>query len=299
MITLTTANNALKDVYLGVLSNQLNDNIDCVLGKIAQTTSDVRGKEIIVLTYINGKQYQLKSELANIYGKVEISDKAIRASQNSAGAFVNLLNDEIEQLMLNTSRQITNAFYGEDKPHEYMTEQEKKAYKPLVFNGLRYLFDDKEKLLYGVDRQEIKPITKTISKFDDASIQEIIDDCNEDVNFIICSQKTKRQYQEYLNNNHRNIELIEMNGDFKCIAFNGIIPIVANKNVPDNEIYLINTDDFKLHQLCDWRWIEGEDGSVLRQVPSKPIYSAQLVKYANYICEQPQKQIKVIIGETK
>ena len=295
MVTLTTANNALKDVYLGVLSNQLNDNIDCVLGKIAQTTSDVWGKEIIVLTYINGKQYQLRSELANLYAKLEISDKAIRASQNSVGAFVNLLNDEMEQLMLNTSRQITNAFYGEDKPHEYMTEQEKKVYKPLVFNGLRYLFNDKERLLYGVDRKEIKPITKTISKFDDTSIQEIIDDCNEDVNFIICSPKTKRAYMEYLSNNRRNVELMEFNGGFKCIAFNGIIPITTNKNIPDNEIYLINTDDFKLHQLCDWRWIEGEDGSILRQVPCYLKYSAQLVKYANYICKQPQKQIKIVL----
>lgn len=295
MITLTTVNNVLKDVYLDILSNQLNNNIDCVLGKIAQTTSDVWGKEIIVLTYINGKQYQLKSELANLYAKLEISDKAIRVSQNSTSVFVNLLNDEMEQLMLNATRQIINAFYGEDKPYEYMTENEKKAYNPLVFNGLRYLFDDKEKLLYGVDRKEIKPITKSISKFDDASIQEIIDDYNEDVNFIICNQKAKRQYQEYLNNNRRNIEIIQMNGGFNCIAFNDIIPIVANKNVPDNEIYLINTDDFKLHQLCDWRWIEGEDGTILKQVPCYPKYSAQLVKYANYICKQPQKQIKIIL----
>ena len=295
MVTLTTADIALKDIYLGVLSNQLNNNIDCVLCKIEQTTSDVYGNEIVVLTHINGKQYQFKSELANIYAKLEISYKAIRVSQNNAGAFVNLLNAEIEQLLLNTSRQITNAFYGEDKRHEYMTEQEKKAYKPLVFNGLKYLFDDKEKLLYGVDRKEIRPKTKTISELNNVSIQEIIDDCNEDINFIICNPKTKRQYQEYLNNNHRNVEIIKINGGFNCIAFNGIIPIVANKNVPDNEIYLINTDDFKLHQLCDWRWIEGEDGSILRQVPSQPIYSAQLVKYANYICKQPQKQIKVII----
>lgn len=299
MISLTTANNALKDVYLGVIANQLNTNVDVVLGKIKQTTNDVWGKEIIVLTHINGKEYQLKSELANIYGKIEITDKAIRVSQNSAGAFVNLLNDEIEKLVLNTSRQITNAFYGEDKPHEYMTKEEKMAYKPLIFNGLKYLFDDNEKLLYGVNREEIKPITKTINTFDDASIQEIIDDYNENVNFIICSPKTKREYMEYVSNNHRNIELMEFSGGYKCIAFNGIIPIATNMNVPDNEIYLINTDDFKLHQLCDWRWIEGEDGSVLRQVPCYPKYSAQLVKYANYICKQPNKQIKIVLGEKK
>ena len=66
MVSLETANNALKSGYLDVLRNQLNDNIDCVLGKIAQTSKDIWGKEIWTLTYINGKHYQLKSELANI-----------------------------------------------------------------------------------------------------------------------------------------------------------------------------------------------------------------------------------------
>ena len=56
MISLQTANNALKDAYLDVIANQLNTNVDVVLGKIVQTTNDVWGKEIIVLTHINGKR---------------------------------------------------------------------------------------------------------------------------------------------------------------------------------------------------------------------------------------------------
>lgn len=294
MVSLETANNALKNVYLDVIANQLNCNIDCVLGKIQQTSKDIWGKEIIVLTDINGKHYQLKSELANIYGKIEITDKAIRVSQNSAGAFVELLNAEMENLIREIGRQLTNAFYGEDKPHDYMTEDEKKAYQPLVFNGLKYLFDESEPLLYGVDRKEIAPITKTIDKVDDMTIQELIDDYNEDVDFIICSHKTKREYQEYLNSNRRNIKIMEMSGGFKCISFNGLIPIVANRNVPDNETYLISSKDFKLHQLCDWQWLGDSNYNVLRQHPTKPLYTAQLVKYANYICEQPQRQIKII-----
>lgn len=295
MISLETANNALRSVYLEVLRNQLDFNICPLLSKIEQTSRDVFGKEIIALTTINGKQYQLRSELANIYGKIEITDKAIRCSQNSSGAFVNLLNDEMENLLKETSRQITNAFYNEDKPHDYMSEDEKKAYMPLVLNGLKYLFDDSEPLLYGIDRKEIAPITKTIDKFDNTKIQELIDDYNEDVNFIICNQKTKREYQEYLSENQRNIEIITMQGGYKSIAFNGIIPIITNRNVKDNEIYLINTNDFKLHQLCDWEWLASENSNILRQHPTKPIYTAQLVKYANYICHQPQKQIKIIL----
>ena len=49
MVTLTTAQNALKSVYLNVLSEQLNINSNAFLSKIKQTSKDVFGKEIIKL----------------------------------------------------------------------------------------------------------------------------------------------------------------------------------------------------------------------------------------------------------
>ena len=297
MISLQTAENVLRDVYLGILGNQLNCNNCPLLGKIKQTSSDVYGKEIFVLSRINGKQYQLRSELADIYGKIEITDKAIRCSQNSAGAFVNLLNAEMENLIKETGIKITNAFYNEDKPRDYMTEDEKKAYTPLVLNGLKYLFDDSEPLLYGVDRKEIMPITKNIDKFDPIKIQEIIDNNNDEVNVIVCSAKVKRDYMQYMSEHRQNIEIIECDGGFKCLQFNNYLLMVQAK-IPDNEIYLLNTEDFKLHQLCDWEWISDENNKILKQHPTKPVYTARLVKYANYICHQPQKQIKVVIGES-
>lgn len=35
------------------------------------------------------------------------------------------------------------------------------------------------------------------------------------------------------------------------------------------------------------RWLEGEDGKVLKQVAGKPVYTATLVKYAELICNRP------------
>ena len=46
MVTLSSAENALKSVYLGVVANQLNVNANPLLGKIKQSTKDVWGKEI-------------------------------------------------------------------------------------------------------------------------------------------------------------------------------------------------------------------------------------------------------------
>ena len=69
MISLITANNALKDVYLRVIANQLNTNVDVLLGKIKHTSSDVWGKNIIKNIWINGKMLTLKEEL-----KQEVND---------------------------------------------------------------------------------------------------------------------------------------------------------------------------------------------------------------------------------
>jgi hypothetical protein len=53
-----------------------------------------------------------------------------------------------------------------------------------------------------------------------------------------------------------------------------------------------------LHQLCDWRWLEGDDGKVIKQVANKPVYKATLVKYADMICDRPNSQA-IISGITE
>ena len=40
MVTLQTADNALKEVYLGVVADQLNTSVNPLLAKINQTTSE-------------------------------------------------------------------------------------------------------------------------------------------------------------------------------------------------------------------------------------------------------------------
>lgn len=118
MVTLTSAENALKTLYLGVVAEQLNTAVNPLMAKIEQTTSDVWGKEIRKLAPfgINGgigagsedgalpvagsnNYAQFVLTLKNLYGTIELSDKAIRASQNNSGAFVNLLDAEMEGLI--------------------------------------------------------------------------------------------------------------------------------------------------------------------------------------------------------
>lgn len=384
MVSLTSASNALKNVYLGVVANQLNVNANPLLGKIEQSTKDVWGKKIIKLAPygINGgigagtetgtlpiagenKYVQFSSELKNLYGKIEISDKAMRASQNSAGAFVNLLNSEMEGLIKASSFNFGRMLYGDGSGLlatvsaynsstkvvtcdsvrnliEGMTvdiyngsspvtngtglrityvdranKQIKLAFgaseptiaatytlyvqnsKGLEITGLGAIFSDSA-TLYGLTRADypwLSPYTSsTETEISDDVIQGALDALEETggstANFITCSPTVRKAYQKYLSYFRRNIDVMELAGGYKAITYNGI-PVYADRFVADDTMYVLNTDEFTLHQLCDWKWLEGEDGRVIKQNANYATYSATLVKYADLICNKPNAQGKI------
>lgn len=132
MISLTTAQNALKNVYLNAVSEQLNFHSDPIFAMIKQSSADVYGKNIIKLVPygINGgvgsgtedgalppcketHYVNFTSTLKNLFGTIEITDKAIRASANDEGAFVNLLSAEMESLLAASKFNLERMFYGD------------------------------------------------------------------------------------------------------------------------------------------------------------------------------------------
>ena len=389
MVTLSTANNALKEVYLGVLSNQLNTSINPLLAKINQTTSDVWGKEIrkIAPYGINGgigagsesgelpipaenNYEQFILTLKNLYGKLEISDKAIRASENSTGAFVNLLTAEMEGLIKASSFNFGRMLYGDgsgklatildNNTNTITVDSTKNLIEGMVvdilspsgsvlkstlritsinkstntitlsnLNLTANTYKDAENILcvqgsynneitglgaifnstgniYGLSRENhnwLIPYMKDISNnsqtqsITDITIQNAIDELDESadskIDFIVCSSGVKRNYQSYLASYRSNINILELEGGYKAISYNGI-PLISDRFAPANTMYLLNTSEFNLHQLCDWQWLESEDGRVIRQTPDKPTYQATLVKYADIICNKPSGQAKII-----
>ena len=385
MVSISSANEALKSVYLGVVANQLNINANPLLGKIKQSSQDVWGKEIIKLAPygINGgigagdetdplpkaagnNYVQFKTSLKNLYGKIEISDKAIRASANNAGAFVNLLNDEMEGLIKASSFNLGRMLYGDgtgllgtttkvySNSEKYLQMDDVRNFiegmvvdiynadsKIEDASGYRVTFVDRtnkriyldfessfsasiasgskiyvqnskgyeitglgaifgaDATLYGLTKSEypwLNPyVSNTATEISDILIQDAIDFLEQasgsEVNFISCSTKVRRAYQDYLTKFRRNIDVCELSGGYKAITYNGI-PVVADRFVEDGTMYLLNTNDFTLHQLCDWKWLEGDDGKVIKQNAGYPTYSATLVKYADLICDRPNGQDK-------
>lgn len=382
MVTLNSAENALKSVYLGVVANQLNINANPLLTKIKRSNKDVWGKEIRKLAPygINGgigagsetgslpaaagnSYVQFVADLKNLYGKIELSDKAIRASQNNIGAFVNLLSDEMEGLVKASSFNLGRMLYGDgsgllatvssyvsgvvtcnkvknliegmvvdiyngstavatgirityvdrvNKTFSFNASQVSGAEniatnhsiyvqgsKDYEITGLGKIFSNSE-TLYGLTRANYKwlapYVSTTETEISDVLLQSAIDYLDENadskINFITCSSAVRRAYQEYLGAYRRNIDVMDLEGGFKAISHNGI-PVVADRFVDDDTLYLLNTDDFTLHELCDWNWLEGEDGKIIKQNPGYPTYSATLVKYAELICDKPSGQAKI------
>ena len=378
MVTTETADSVLKSYYLGAVADQLDRSVNPLLAAIRKTTSDVWGKdvrkavrygvnggvgagtEIGNLPTAGGNSYvQFVSSLKNLYGVIEISDKAIRASANAEGAFVNLLNDEMDGLIKSSTFNFGRMLYGDGSgriatitgvdegqntlytvdtvknmsegmtvdiynkggsvattprtivnvdrlnkkivlsgsaiptPTDYQLFLQHS--KDLEITGLGAIFKDTG-TLYGVDRAENKwmvPYIKTsVGKLSEAEIQKAIDAIEElsgsRVNFIVCSWGVRRALFSLLSA-YRKIDTVDLEGGFRAISYNGI-PVVADRFCPDGTMYLLNTEDFALHQLCDWQWLEGEDGTVLKQVAGKPTYTATLVKYAELICSRPAGQ---------
>ncbi len=377
MVTLSSAEEALKTVYLGVVSNMLNVKANPLLTKISQTTSDVWGNEIRkvapfginggvgagtedgVLPTAAGNNYvKFVSELKNLYGTINISDKAIRASEHNAGAFVNLLNAEMEGLIKASSFNFGRMLYGDGsgklatvsevvgsgitvdsvrnliegmvvdfytadtKTHTYRIKYIDRINKVVMFEGgangvnagdemyvqgskgneitgLGKIFSNSGEL-YGLSKEEYPWLNAYVNaatgEISDSKIQNAIDFLEEvsgsEVDFIACSADVRRAYQEYLGCFRRNIDVMELQGGFKALTYNGI-PVVSDRFVEEGTMYLLNTKEFELHQLCDWKWLEGENGRIIKQDANKPTYSATLVKYADLICNKPNGQAKL------
>ena len=121
------------------------------------------------------------------------------------------------------------------------------------------------------------------------ALDRVEENSGECPDMIITSWGVRRKLLSIFSTNKRTVDTMELAGGFKAISYNGI-PIVVDRFCPEGTMYLLNTKDFALHQLCDWQWLEGDDGKILRQIPGKPVYTATLVKYAELMCSKPYAQ---------
>lgn len=376
MVTLQTADKALKDYYLGVIKEQLDVGTNPFLALVEKTSEDVYGKEIkkIVTHGINGgiasgsesgslpaamgnSYAEFALPLKNLYGSIEISDKALRASETGSATAVSLLNAEMNGLIKASKDNFSRMLFGDgtgylckivsisddklsatvddvknitegmlvdvylgdsidtrysanritdvDKENSkiYFTKAMKDTPKNSALyvsgsknqelTGLGAIFSDSATSLYGLEKSGnrwLNPNVKTVASLSYEDIAEMLDTVEEKggkgADVIVCSWKVRRILQKILVKAGVTPAACETEGGYKSIAFNGI-PVIVDKHCPEGHMYFLNTEDFKICQLCDWQWLDEGDGRILRKIPGKAAYSATLVKYADLLCEKP------------
>lgn len=382
MVTLQSAENALKTVYIGAITDLLNTRTNPLLAKIEHTSADVWGKEIKTAARVGltggvgagdeagslpvaypTKYIQFTSTLKNLYGRIEISDKAIRASANGQGAFTDLLNAELEGLLNASKFNLGRMMFGDgsgllstvidtmgemtlvtdvrnfmagmvvdvynhlDEEYEMGVRVEYVDYaggaakfinrdgsltemmsdlkifahgsKDKEITGLDAIFNT-AKPLYGIDRtvspylnpHEVKGQTDISEVLIQKTIDEVENNSASVVNYLACAANVKYAYQNYMLQYKQNIDVMELEGGYKTMSYNGI-PLIHERFVAPGMMYFLDTNDFKMHQLCDWRYLETENGKILRQNEGKPTFSATLVKYCDLICARPNGQARL------
>ena len=381
MVNMQSAENALKSFYLDAIKDTLDMKTSPLLAKIEHTTDNVYGKDVkkLVRVGFNGgvavgtetgnlpasdpsNYVQLTATLKNIYGTIEISDKALRAAQSNEGAFVNLLNDEMKYLLDGAKYNLHRMIMGDgkgtlckfvaangnvvrtcshyklvagmkvvlvDEDGDYLENglerkllsvdryclaatldgpaidtSIKEGFLSIVhydeeLTGIEAIFNNES--IYGLTEEEydlMKPIEYDLDdSFNETLALQMIDEIeqrsNSAPNLIVCSFGVRRSLIQYYKEKGIVLPTTEIEGGFTAITFNGI-PVVVDRFCDKGMMYFLNTNDFKLCQLCDWQWMENEDGKILHQVPGKPVYTATLVKYAELICERPSAQGRII-----
>lgn len=381
MITIENADKALKDYYLDAVNAQLNDGISPFFSAIEKNSDNVSGKDVR-LSVVRGfsgnilagaedgdlpdpyknRYLSISAPLKNLYGTIEISDKAIRASKESAGAFVNLVNAEMEGLVSSARQNFQRMLYGDGsgKLFEidervsgtvykvsplkdyflgmqvdmlpiagqifpeglgvYITKIDKTAGTITISRNMIDSVDGGYGVPHGSENNELTGLgaifnsdtlygyKKTEEPFfapykldaKKALTEEMLTDVldyveenfNSKINMILCSYKTRKKIAALLADGRRFVNTLDASAGVGAVSVNGV-PVYADKYCPEGKIIFVNTDDFVLSQLCDWEWLENEDGKILKQVTGKAAYGATLVKYAELICKKPCGQAMI------
>jgi len=394
MITISSAENALKNIYLESVINDINTKTNPFLTMVQRNAKAVNGKEARAnIRYANGgsvasgaeggdlpinqngKNAEIVSQLKNLYGTFQISDKAMRAASGSASAFAGLLAQEMQNLISTAQSSLNGMIYGNGKkllgytesvtiltnrfivPARFLpnlkvgdaiilasannetlvagtidtitasTREIKIAATQAWMNGTQdryYIYSataDETELsgidtifrqdkIYNLDRAshaEIAPCimaraatggsAATLEVLDEAEIMKFFDMYEEHcqgipADLLLTHPIVRKAVFENLKSNRTNIDVAELAGGFRGFSFNGI-PVYSDIKCKGGTMYALNSDSWAMHQLCDWTWLSGEDGGILKQIDGKAGYSATLVKYADLLCDKPFIQGKV------
>lgn len=105
---------------------------------------------------------------------------------------------------------------------------------------------------------------------------------------ILTTHALKREYGELCDADRRRVNVMELDGGYSGLEFNGI-PLVADKDAIDGEMYFLTTRDLSIYRMSDYDWMD-KDGAILSRVANYDAYEAILFRYAELGCKRRNSQ---------
>ncbi|EGD47136.1 hypothetical protein Cpap_1528 [Ruminiclostridium papyrosolvens DSM 2782] len=133
--------------------------------------------------------------------------------------------------------------------------------------------------------------TLTSRKFVTA-MRQVRDYAGGNVDFIATAPAVYEEYYEYLETMQRQVNVVDLQGGFKSLSVNGI-PLTSDRFIKDGEAHGLTSNEWKLHQLDDWNWMEDDKGAIITLIKGYAKYTASLIKYAELICDHPGANFKM------
>ncbi|MCM1404093.1 MAG: phage major capsid protein [Prevotella sp.] len=130
MITVATAENALRNIYLDTVLNDINKKTNPFLTMVEENARTASGKNAkFSIRYgaasvgagtetgdlpvsDSEKAIELSVPLKNLYGTFQISDKALKAASLDPNAFASLLGGEMQNLVAAAQNNLATMLYG-------------------------------------------------------------------------------------------------------------------------------------------------------------------------------------------
>jgi hypothetical protein len=167
--------------------------------------------------------------------------------------------------------------------------------------GLTAVCDNTSEL-YGLSRTTYPwlkvPTNPAVGEINDMAIQKLIDKSEtrsgSNINYLQCALDVNRAYINYKAALRQVVDSLEIKGGYSGVSYtNGgkKVAIIADKFLPDGVMDGLDTKDWALYHMGDWKWRD-EGGGVLTKVAGKPAWQAELIRFADVGCQRPRGQFR-------
>jgi len=110
-------------------------------------------------------------------------------------------------------------------------------------------------------------------------------------NIIITSKAIRREFLDLCYASRKTVNTMDFKGGgnvWTGVEFNGV-PITADPDAIDGEMYFLTLEDLAFFRMSDWDWMS-KDGSILSRITGYDAYEAVIYQYAEMGCKRRNTQ---------